>query len=91
MALCAAGRRTSTPRHVVPEQQAQASGHYEQISSGGYEQEYESKCQFILILKTLNTYFIKLVTLLPLNSIAITTWNVVLKYNLTLILGDWLK
>lgn len=43
MALCVAGRRTSTPRHVVPEQQAQASGHYEQISSGGYEQEYESK------------------------------------------------
>lgn len=51
MALCAAGRRTSTPRHVVPEQQAQASGHYEQISSGGYEQEYESEYQLILILK----------------------------------------
>lgn len=50
MALCAAGRRTSTPRHVVPEQQAQASGHYEQISSGGYEQEYESEYQLILIL-----------------------------------------
>lgn len=48
VALSSAGRQRV--RIVVPEQQAQGSGHYEEISGGGYGGEYGGGAVYYIVL-----------------------------------------